>query len=272
MADNTTPTFAQVLGSVLRATLLDVHTAIPGAIESYDAAKQTAEIRPLLMPYREHEEGELEAVELPVLVHVPIVWPGGGRFRLTAPLAKGDGVLVVFSEASIERWQKLGGLQHPERDRRRFHLADGVALPGLNADPTVWKGASSSVMTLGHETGPGVVLSADGVELGATDTERATEAVILGDTYRSQENEALQALEQHLTSSAGALAAAASSLAAAIPLNAVPIVGGGLAAAPLGVVVSQLGSIAAELAAAVAALAAFRAQTATTLSTRARVR
>jgi len=266
-----TPSFATVLERLLTKRLSDVHTAMPGSIESFDAAKQTANVRLLLKARREIESGDVEEQELPVAVNVPVVFPGAGDFRLVFPLAPGDGVLIVFAEASIDRWQALGGLQ-PTVEDRRFHLSDAVAIPGLKPDVQPWAGVMGDAMTLGHDSGPGVVLRSTQVELGARDGSPATEAVVLGTAYRAAEDAAIDAAIGQLATALGAVSAITASLTTAIPLNAVPIVGGVLAVAPLTVIATQLGVLAGALGAASAALTTFKAAAATTLSSAVKTR
>jgi hypothetical protein len=259
------PTFQEVLERVFSLRLADVHTAMPGVVESFDAAKQTANIKLQLKARRTTERGDVVDESLPIAVNVPVVFPGAGTFRLVFPLKPGDGVLVLFAEASLDRWQALGGEQ-PTVDDRRFHLADAIAIPGLLPDIVSWKDVPLDGMSIGHDTGPGIVLRATQVELGAREGTPATERVILGDAYRAVEDTAIDAAVAQLTTSSGAVTAAAAALTTAIPLNAVPIVGGILAAAPLGVVVAQLGVLAGALAAAITSLQAFKAAAPATLS------
>jgi hypothetical protein len=260
------PSLAAVLDLVLTRRLSDVHTAMPGRVEAFDAARQTANVQLLLKARRSTETGVIVDEPLPVAVNVPVVFPGAGAFRVVFPLKAGDGVLVLFAEASIDRWQALGGLQ-PTADDRRFHLADAIAIPGLLPDVQSWDGLPSAGMSIGHDTGPGIVLRSSQVELGAREGTPSTEQVVLGTSYRAAEDAAIDSAVSQLAAIAGALTAATAALGSAIALNAVPIVGGALAAAPLGVVAAQMGVIAAQLASAVASLSAFKASASTTLST-----
>lgn len=259
------PTFPSAIDRVLRRRLVDVHTAMPGQVESFDAAKQTANVKLLLKARRETESGSVVEEALPLAVNVPVVFQGGKGFRTVFPLEPGDGVLVVFAEASIDRWQSLGGLQETGDDRR-FHLADAICIPGLHASSAPWAGLPADAMSVGSDTGPGIIFRTTSVELGARDSTPATEAVILGTSYRSAEDLSLDALVAQLTTTAAALGTAAASLTAAATVNAIPIIGGILAAAPFGVVVSQLAAIAASLSSMIASLQAFKASAASTLS------
>lgn len=258
-----TPTLAQVLEVIIDQRLEGVHTAMPGSVESYDATRQTADVRLLLKARTTIETGDVIDESLPVAVNVPVVFPGAGGFRLTFPVKPGDGVLVVFAEASIDRWQARGGEQATD-DVRRFHLADAIAIPGLRAVPEAWQGASSVSLTLGHNTGPGIVLTETGVELGARDGSPATEAAMHGTYFIAQ----LQTL--HAAASAAATASAAAhtanaALAALLPtvtgplaLTATPPQVAAVAAAAAAVGTTSATAVAAESALA-AAIAAFNA-------------
>lgn len=120
------PSFAQVLGDAVNARLRDVHTGMPGRIEKYDAARQCADVKPLVMRMDRDEGGELVADEYPVLVDVPVQFPGGGGYHATFPIAAGDVVWLSFASCSLDLWKARGGLVDPE-DERRCTLSDAVA-------------------------------------------------------------------------------------------------------------------------------------------------
>lgn len=265
MTSARTPSFAEVLEDLVSRRLDDVHTAMPGMVEAFDTATLCVDVRLQLKERVTTETGAILDQAYPVAVNVPVVFPGGGGFRLVFPLRRGDGVLVVFAEASIGLWQALGGEQ-PVGTPRRFSLADAIAIPGLNPSTTPWDGAPADGLSIGSDSGPGIVLRPTAVELGAREGQPATEAVVLGNAYRSAEDAAVDAVVAQLGVASGALTTAATSLAAAALANAVPVVGGLLSAAPLGVVVSQLGVIAGAIGAAVAALNAFKTSAAGTIS------
>lgn len=169
-----TPTWTRVLTDCIDARLSDVHTSIPGRVESYDSSTQRASVQPLLKRGYEDEEGERQVEILPVIQDVPIVFPGSGSYADTFPISKGDIVLLVFMENSIDRWLSVGGLIDPSDDRR-FALSDAVAIPGLRhsrLDPTA---VSSSAR----------VISAPEIQLGST---AAVDAAVKGTTYRTAED------------------------------------------------------------------------------------
>lgn len=124
------------LQGAMEAALSEVNTTVPGTVVSYDAARNRAVVRASL-PKRLADGEELPA---PLVYEVPVVWPaysGGAVF--TFPIAAGDGVLLHFSQRSLEGW--LSGKAEAPDDPRRHDITDAIAVPGLRAsgapiDPT----------------------------------------------------------------------------------------------------------------------------------------
>jgi phage baseplate assembly protein V len=104
----------------------DLRVCIPGRVEKYDHAIQRAEVKPLVN--RWYADGQ--AQEMPVIAGVPVVFPRSGGASLTLPVKSGDGVLLLFSDRSIDKWLKSGGIVTPD-DRRKHSLSDCIAIPGL---------------------------------------------------------------------------------------------------------------------------------------------
>lgn len=127
---------AELIEGAIASQLLDLHTAIPGKVKSYDAAKQTAEVIIQVRAATPAEDGSTVAEEPPVIPNVPVQWPRGGGFALHFPLAAGDHVLLVFSEAAIGHWRASGQVADPG-DLRRHSLAYPVAIPGIAPDAGV---------------------------------------------------------------------------------------------------------------------------------------
>lgn len=147
-----TLSLAELLQKAIASRLLDVHTAIPGRVQSYDASTQTADVQPLIKAKHRGEDSSLVTESLPVIPHVPVVFPGAGGMRITFPMQRGDTVLLVFSEASLDIWQNQGGGPVDPLDVRRFHLSDAIAIPGLHDDKTPWGHADAGVVTIGSDS------------------------------------------------------------------------------------------------------------------------
>lgn len=111
----------------LQARLEEMHTTMPGLVQSYDPKTRLATVVPAVRLRSLH--GEL--LEIKPIPSVPVVWPGSNRFSvIPAALVPGDGVLLHFSEASIGNWLQGAGVADAE-DETRFSLHDCIAVPGL---------------------------------------------------------------------------------------------------------------------------------------------
>jgi hypothetical protein len=157
----------EVLRIAIQNQLAQVHVSLPATIVSYSAAQQKAVVQPSIK--KEYTDGKVDT--LPEIDNVPVIFSGcGARGGISFPLKKGDGVLLVFSERSLDNWIKLGGTQKPG-DRRKFDLTDAIAIAGLESFKTSRSMSSSSealfwfgnsVLKLGEST---IALGSNGVEL-----------------------------------------------------------------------------------------------------------
>jgi len=117
---------SDVLNVAFKSMMNNMHTCMPGRIESYDHTIQKASVLPLIK--KSYKDGKSQS--LPVVVSVPVVWPRSSNASMTFPVNKGDYVLLLFSERAMENWLALGGQQIPG-DTRKFDLTDAIAIPGL---------------------------------------------------------------------------------------------------------------------------------------------
>jgi len=107
-------------------------TAMPGIITKFDRIKMTAEVRPAIQGRVRRPNGSVYWRDLPQLVDCPVVFPSGGGFTLTFPVAAGDECLVVFSSRSIDSWWGQGN-PAPASDLRMHDLSDGFVLVGARS-------------------------------------------------------------------------------------------------------------------------------------------
>lgn len=153
MADSTI-TESEMLSAVLDARLGELHTALPGIVESYDASSQTATIRNAV-----HDDGS-EPVSIP---GVPVIWPRCASAYLAMPLSAGDTGLLVFCERDIRTWRRTGQVMAPG-DLSTHAMSSAVFLPGLHvksgsvASPPGATVLSSSDLRLGSSTASDFVL------------------------------------------------------------------------------------------------------------------
>lgn len=127
-------------------------TALPAIVTKVDLSKMTLECQPTIKGVVTNPDQSISYVDLPVLLDVPIVFPGAGGFILTFPIAAGDEVLVIFSSRCIDAWWQGGGVQiAPET--RMHDLSDGFAIPGPRSQPKVVSGISSTKAQLRNNAG-----------------------------------------------------------------------------------------------------------------------
>lgn len=119
------------LAALKEEILSSLHCALPGTVESFDPETQTAVVRPLLK----------RKTELPLLRDVPVFFPGSRNSAVTWPVSAGDGCLVVFADADIDRWFETGGAGEPA-SARKHDLSDAFAFVGFRSVPGALKDLS----------------------------------------------------------------------------------------------------------------------------------
>lgn len=167
MMDNRS--WAGLIRDAMEARLESVFTALPGEVIRYDADKQAADVQPMIKRVVRRSDGSAQAEDLPILPNVPVVFPAAGGFRLTLPVAKGDPVLLVFTQRPIDEWRRTGELSHPG-DLRLHHPSGVVALPGLM--PNAEAGAHGENLVLGAKGGAEIHITKDEVKLGGEGASR----------------------------------------------------------------------------------------------------
>lgn len=141
------PTMAKVIKDAIEARLVDVHTALPGTIQSYDPAKQMANVQPNIQ--RKYSSGKITS--LPVINNVPVVHPRGGKAAILLPLKAGDPCLLVFSERSLDIWKSKGGQVDPQ-DTRKHTLSDAFCIPGGSDFGTAIAGDASDLILINDKS------------------------------------------------------------------------------------------------------------------------
>jgi hypothetical protein len=128
--DRLDPSQQEIISDAIDARMHDLHTCLPGRIVSYDAAKQVADVKPMVKRAIPDTAGKVVHEAYPVLPNVPVVWQRSGGFMLHFPLAAGDSVLLVFSEAATAQWRESGSLSEAG-DITRHGLSYAFAIPGI---------------------------------------------------------------------------------------------------------------------------------------------
>ena len=175
-----TPNLATVLTTLLEEYSQELHTAIPGTVSEIYTSENAVDVKPGLKRVRRDEDGNRISEDYPVLPHVPVCWPRGNDFAITAPIKKGDGVLVIVSESNDTMWRQTGTASDPG-DIRRHSFTGCWAIPGAFRQTKPFSSASSSSMVVGKQAGPRIIISESNISLGAD----ATEPIIKGNQYNT---------------------------------------------------------------------------------------
>ena len=130
MSNDVTPSLRELLGNEIKSYMLDLHTAMPARVESYDAATQKADVKPLLS--KKYRNGTI-VTQIPVIPSVPVQWPSsnGGAAYIHLPLKAGDLGIVIICERSIDSWLSGDGQITAPNDPRHHDLSDAVFIPGV---------------------------------------------------------------------------------------------------------------------------------------------
>lgn len=161
---------AEIVERILEDAKADLHVALPGRVESYDPAKQIANIKPTIkQTVREGDDQDKTLLEHPVIPAVPVVWPRGGGYFMTFPLAAGDSGLLVFSERDLGAWRDSGQVSDAG-DEGIHGLAGAVFIPGLEVVSRALSSgdAGTDHMVLGKEGGTQIHVDGSFVHLGGS--------------------------------------------------------------------------------------------------------
>lgn len=106
--------------------LSQIYTSLPGQIETYDPETKKASVKPLM----KKKMADNTELDIPVIQDVSVLWPSTANAIIHFPLARGDKVLLLFSQRSLDNWQETGQSQVPD-DPRKFDLTDAICIPGF---------------------------------------------------------------------------------------------------------------------------------------------
>lgn len=111
-----------------------IRTAAPGIVAAVNLQAQTVSVQLAIQGSVEGPDGATVAVNMPLLVDVPLVWPRGGGFAITFPVQAGDEVLVVYGDRCIDSWWQSGGIGAPLVPRMH-DLSDAFAILAPTSQP-----------------------------------------------------------------------------------------------------------------------------------------
>jgi Phage protein Gp138 N-terminal domain len=110
-------------------------TALPGLVQSFDPVAETCVVQPAIQALIRVPNSQTPVwVTMPLLTDCPVLFPSGGGFTLTFPIAHGDEGLVLFASRCIDNWWLAGGVQ-TQPELRMHDLSDGFVLVGPRSQP-----------------------------------------------------------------------------------------------------------------------------------------
>jgi hypothetical protein len=124
------PSQYRAMRAVAEQVLGGVSVSMPGEIVEYDPAEQRAIVQPMIKRAFIDAAGVRQVSRRAAIPDVPVLFQGGGGSRQTFPVAKGDTVLLVFCDASLDVWLSLGREVDPGDDRSH-DVTDAIAIAGL---------------------------------------------------------------------------------------------------------------------------------------------
>lgn len=147
LASGTSGNMQDAINNLITNKIREIDTASIGIIEKFDPVTQTATIQIAIDRVIQTETADsiiIETESNPLLVNVPVMFPGGGDWFLTFPVKKGDECLLIASQRSIDNWKNNGGVQEPSNVRRYLSIKDAVAIVGLNSKASALTSFNSS--------------------------------------------------------------------------------------------------------------------------------
>lgn len=128
-----------------------LRVAMPGIVQAFNATDQTVTVQCAIRERIVGLDKQIQHIEIPYLLDVPIVLPRAGGFAITFPVKVGDECLVIFSDMCMNAWWSLGGVQNME-EYRRHDFSDGFAILGPWSKPNQVSGYSTSNLEIKCET------------------------------------------------------------------------------------------------------------------------
>ena len=124
--DNENVTLHYVINQAINSRLASLNTAMPAIVDKFDSEKKTCDVAPIFK--KRYKNGDVTA--MPVIQNIPVVFLQTINSIVSLPIKRGDIVLLVFCQRSMDEWKTKGGVLEPV-DKRKHDLNDAVAIPGV---------------------------------------------------------------------------------------------------------------------------------------------
>lgn len=143
MADWNVTSQSEAFGMQFNRMAGQIRCAMPGIIQGFDPATQTATVQPAIKMKVNLGDG-VKQLDLPIISNVPVVLPFAQTvgLLLTVPIKSGDECLLIFADRSIDNFTQGGGVQptvatasEDTTTPRSHSLSDAICIPGIVSNP-----------------------------------------------------------------------------------------------------------------------------------------
>lgn len=145
------PSLVEFVTNAVESYARDEYHAGPAMVTAVNG--QTVTVQPQIKKPAINPNGSQVTEARPYIYNVPVVWPSGGRFRISFPVAVGDTGLLVYCDQSLDIWKSGGGIVDPA-DFRLNDINDAVFIPGLNPSNASWTNPSATTIQIGKDGSP----------------------------------------------------------------------------------------------------------------------
>lgn len=140
-----------------RDVFRNMNCAQIGIIKAFDASDQSATIQIAMKQIiGVEDDGTKILADYPLILKCPVVFPSGGGFTLTFPVAEGDECLVVFADRGIDNWFVAGEGQQPASPRTH-DINDAIAIVGIRSNPRALSDVSTTSAQIRTDDGTSFV-------------------------------------------------------------------------------------------------------------------
>ncbi len=168
----TAPTLDKIVQAGIDSTIAELWTGTVGKVLAFDDTVPCVDVQPQVKRRIRDEDGAPVYELLPWIPSCPILYLGGGGFRLAFKINPGDTGFLLVPSSDIAAWLQTGGVSNPG-DVARNHLSQAIFIPGLVpfSTPIPDAGEDKAVMAGGEieiRATAEIKLDAPAIEAGGT--------------------------------------------------------------------------------------------------------
>jgi len=128
MSDRASPEIESLIAEAIESYMGNVHVSLPGIVESYDAATQTATVQPAVKRPIMSEDDVLQWEAYEPIQNVPVEFSGSTSLSFHFALSPGDTVVLCWQDFSIATWRNTGAVSEAG-DTRKHGSSYPIARP-----------------------------------------------------------------------------------------------------------------------------------------------